>query len=164
MESVKNIIRKCQDVSAQSISPIETVEVALKKMADYDSGALLVMEDSQLVGIFSERDYARKILLKGKSSLTTPIYEVMTTQVICVTPEYDLDECLALMSACKVRHLPVIENEKVVAFLGIEDVSFALINDNEFLIDELTTYITGSHDNKNHIPKLSYVFETSSRL
>ncbi len=164
MESVKNIIRRCQDISAQSISPIETVQTALKKMADYDLGALLVMEHSQLVGIFSERDYARKILLRGKSSLTTPVYEAMSTEIVCVTPDYDLDECLALMSACHVRHLPVIENERVVAFLGIEDVSFALIDENEFLIEELTTYITGSHENKSHIPKLSNVFEASSTL
>ncbi len=160
MEAVKNIIKRCQDISAQSISPIDTVESALKKMATYDSGALIVMEQGRLVGIFSERDYARKILLKGKSSLTTPVHEVMTKEVICVTPDYDLDECLALMSACKVRHLPVIENDRVIAFLGIEDVSFALIDDNEFLIDELTTYITGSHENQSHISKLSYVLSS----
>jgi len=157
MESVKNIIRKCQDISAQSITPIETVEAALKKMSHFNSGALLVMDGPRLVGIFSERDYARKILLKGKSSLNTPISEVMSRQVICVSPEYKLDECLALMYACNIRHLPVIDNEHVVAFLGLEDVSFALIDDNEFLIEELTSYITGSHECRNQVPKLSYM-------
>jgi CBS domain-containing protein len=162
VESVKSIIRRCRDISAQSISPIETVQAALKKMADYDSGALLVMERGKLVGIFSERDYARKIILKGKSSLTTPIHDVMTKEIICVTPEYDLDECLALMSACKIRHLPVLENDRVTAFLAVEDVAFAMIDDNEFLIEELTTYITGSHENKAHMSKLSYVLEAGS--
>ena len=160
MDAFQNILRKCQDIQAQSISPIASVELALEKMDAGDLGALLVMDFSHLVGIFSERDYARKILLKGKSSLTTPVYEVMTTNLISVTPEFCLTECLALMSSCHVRHLPVLDNNKVVALLGIEDVAFALIDNREFVIDELTTYITGSHDVINENPKLSHIFET----
>ena len=161
MGSIQNIIRKCQDVEAQSISPIATVESALKKMDENDLGALLVMDFSHLLGIFSERDYARKILLRGKSSLTTPIYEVMTTNLISVTPHYGLTDCLAVMSANQVRHLPVVENEKVLALLAIEDVAFALIESHEFVIDELTSYITGSHECKNQVPNLAYFLEMS---
>ncbi len=160
MDAFQKILSKCQDIQAQSISPIASVELALEKMDAGDLGALLVMDFSHLVGIFSERDYARKILLKGKSSLTTPVYEVMTTNLISVTPDYGLTECLALMASCRVRHLPVVDNNKVIALLGIEDIAFALIDNNEFLIDELTTYITGSHDFKNENPKLSHIFET----
>ncbi len=164
MDSIQNIVRRCLDIQSQSISPVASVELALEKMEKFDSGALLVMDFSHLVGIFSERDYARKILLKGRSSLTTPVFEVMSTNLISVTPEYRLTECLALMSGCHIRHLPVVHNEQVIALLAIEDVAFALIDSNEFVIDELTTYITGSHDYKNEPPKLSKVFETFSHF
>ncbi len=153
------MVQHCLDIQSQSISPIASVEAALEKMEMHDSGALLVMDFNHLVGIFSERDYARKILLKGRSSLTTPVYEVMSTNLISVTPEYRLTECLALMSACHIRHLPVVKDERVMALLAIEDIAFALIDSNEFMIDELTTYITGSHEVKNEPPKLSKVFE-----
>ena len=159
MRSIQNIVKRCLDIEAQSISPIASVEAALEKMEKNNSGALMVMDFSHLVGIFSERDYVRKVLSKGRSSLATPVYEVMSTNLISVTPEYRLTECLALMSACHIRHLPVIKDERLVALLGIEDIAFALIDNNEFMIGELTTYITGSHEVRNDPPKLSNVFE-----
>ena len=161
MGSIQETVRRCLDVQSQSISPIASVELALEKIEKFNSGALLVMDFSHLVGIFSERDYARKILLKGRSSLTTPVYEVMSTNLISVTPDNSLTDCLSIMSNCHIRHLPVIEDEQVIALLAIEDIAFALIENNEFIIDELTTYITGSHDCKNDPPKLSRVFEAS---
>lgn len=160
MDSIQDILKRCQDIQAQSISPIASVELALEKMDAHDLGALLVMDFSHLVGIFSERDYARKILLKGKSSLTTPVYEVMTTNLIEANPSYSLTECLSLMFSCRVRHLPIIKDGKVIALLGIEDVAFALIDRNEFEIEELTTYITGSHDFKNEAISIEQIFET----
>lgn len=163
MKSIQDIVRRCLDIEAQSISPIARVEAALEKMERYDLGALLVMDFTHLLGIFSERDYARKILLKARSSLTTPIYEVMSTNLISVTPDFRLSECLALMSRCHIRHLPVLNGERVMALLGIEDIAFALIENDEFMIDELTTYITGSHDVINEPPKLSKIFESYSR-
>lgn len=126
-----------------SVEPTDTVATALQKMADYDLGAILIMKDDRIEGVFSERDYARKILLKGKSSLTTPISEVMTTQVIYVTPEYTLEECLALMTKKKMHHLPVIEGNKLLSFVNMEDVVAALIEDQVFYINELTKYVSG---------------------
>lgn len=142
METVGNLQKKSGQV--QFVTPTDTVAMALQKMADQDLGAILVIDDNRIVGIFSERDYARKILLKGKSSLTTPVFEVMNPRVIYVTPDYTLEECLALMTKKKMRHLPVIDHSRLLSVITMEDVVKALIEDQVFYINELTKYVTGS--------------------
>lgn len=142
METISSLPKKSESV--QSVAPNDTVAMALQKMADFNLGAILVIDRNQISGIFSERDYARKILLQGKSSLTTPVFEVMNPRVIYVTPDYTLEECLALMTSKKMRHLPVIENTKLLSVITMEDVVAALIEDQVFYINELTKYVTGS--------------------
>jgi len=142
METVSSLHKSSNPV--QFIAPIDTVATALQIMADNDLGAILVIDQNRIVGIFSERDYARKILLKGKSSLTTPVSEVMNSRVIYVTPDYTLEECLALMTKRKMRHLPVIDHSKLLSVITMEEVVGALIDDQVFYINELTKYVTGS--------------------
>lgn len=133
--------RKGNDV--WSTRPDATVYEALQLMAEKDIGALLVLESSQLVGIFSERDYARKVILHGKSPKVTLVSDIMTTQVIYVHPEHTIEECMALMTEKHVRHLPVMEGDQIVGVISIGDVVKAIISEQEFVIEQLTHYITG---------------------
>ena len=127
-----------------SVTPETTVYEALNLMAEKNIGALLVLEGDSLKGIFSERDYARKIILKGKSSRKIPVEEIMSSQVVCVRPNQNIDECMALMTDKRIRHLPVIESEKLVGMISIGDVVRAVISEQEFVIHQLENYITGS--------------------
>jgi CBS domain-containing protein len=120
-----------------------TVFEALQLMAEKDIGALLVLESGELVGIFSERDYARKVILYGKSSRGTIVGDIMTTKVICVRPESTIEECMALMTEERIRHLPVLEDERLVGVISIGDVVKEIISEQEFVIEQLTNYITG---------------------
>lgn len=124
-----------------SIQPDNTIYDALRKMSEHDVGALIVLQDKKLVGIFSERDYARKVILEGKTSKQTLISEIMTKQVICVSPDRTADECMALMTEKRVRHLPVIENKLVVALISIGDVVREMISDQKQTISQLEQYI-----------------------
>jgi CBS domain-containing protein len=124
-----------------SIQPEHTVYDALLQMAEHDVGALIVSRGEQLVGIFSERDYARKIILDGKTSKLTPISAVMTHDVICVDPDRTADECMALMTEKHVRHLPIIENKAVVGLISIGDVVREMISDQKHTIEQLEQYI-----------------------
>ena len=124
-----------------SIQPEHTVYDALLQMAEHDVGALIVLRGEQLVGIFSERDYARKIILDGKTSKLTPISAVMTHDVICVDPDRTADECMALMTEKHVRHLPIIENKAVVGLISIWDVVREMISDQKHTIAQLEQYI-----------------------
>lgn len=126
-----------------SIRPDDTVYAALKLMSEKDVGALLVMDGDRLVGIFSERDYARKIILMGKSSMNTPVSDVMTGNVICITPQHNTVDCMELMTDGRFRHLPVKDGEKVVGVVSIGDVVKAIISHQEFTIQQLENYITG---------------------
>lgn len=127
-----------------SVSPDTMVYDALVIMANHHVGALVVLEnDGHLAGIFSERDYAREVVLKGKTSKTTKISEVMSTTVITVRPDQLVDECMELMSGKRVRHLPVIENERVVGVLSIGDLVKETIAYQQFLIQQLESYIQG---------------------
>jgi CBS domain-containing protein len=130
--------------SAWSISPDATVYDALKLMAEKDVGALLVLEGAKLIGILSERDYARKIILKGKHSKDVLVREIMTEEVIYVTPERTIEECMALMTAKRVRHLPVLEGDRLIGIISIGDAVKAVISEKEFMIRQLEQYITGS--------------------
>jgi CBS domain-containing protein len=126
------------------VTPEATVYDALSLMSDKDIGALLVLENDQLVGIFSERDYARKVILQGKSSKITPVKEIMSTKVYFVSPEQTLQECMAVMTDKHIRHLPVLRGEKLVGVISIGDVVKAIIYDQEFTIEQLEKYISGT--------------------
>lgn len=127
-----------------SIRPDASVYDALRLMADKEVGALLVLDSGRLVGIISERDYARKVILKGKSSLETPVRDIMTPKVICVRPEQTMEECMALMTDKHVRHLPVVVGDEVVGVISIGDLVKAVIEQKDFMIRQLENYITGS--------------------
>ena len=129
--------------SVWSIGPDASVYDALQLMAEKDIGALLVLERDELAGIFSERDYARKVVLKGKSSKETMLREIMTSRVICVHQHQSIDECMALMTEYHVRHLPVLEGEKPVGVISIGDVVKEIISEQKFVIEQLEQYITG---------------------
>lgn len=124
-----------------SIRPDVPVLDALKLLADKDVGAVLVMDGPRLVGIISERDYARKVALKGKSSSDTPVSEIMTREVVFVTPAKTNEECMALMTEKRARHLPVIDNGRVVGVLSIGDLVKDAISEQQFIIDQLEHYI-----------------------
>ena len=113
-------------------------------MSVHEVGALVVMENDKLVGIISERDYTRKVILKNRSSKSTSVREIMTSKIICVTPENSIEECMLLMAKHRIRHLPVIENDKVAGILTVMDAVKTTISEKEFIIEQLEHYITGS--------------------
>ena len=127
-----------------SLTPDATVYEAIDQMAQKGVGALLVMEGELLVGIVSERDYARKVILKGKSSREIEVRDIMSHPVICVPPELTIEQAMALMTEKHVRHLPVVVAETVVGVISIGDVVRGIIDDKEFYIQQLTTYITSA--------------------
>ena len=126
-----------------SVLPDDSVRHALQIMAKHDVGALLVMEDDHLRGIFSERDYARKVILESRNSIDTDVCQVMTDKVLCVSPAQTIPECFALMTNKRIRHLPVLDHKKVVGLLSIGDCVKATIHDQEFVIEQLENYISG---------------------
>ena len=123
--------------------PDSTVFDALTLMAEKGVGALLVLDGDRLVGIFSERDYARKVILKGKSSHSTSVSEIMTEKVVVVHPHHTMNDCMALMTDKHIRHLPVVEGGSVIGVISIGDVVKEIISEQEFVIDQLESYITG---------------------
>jgi CBS domain-containing protein len=125
-----------------SLSPDATVYEAIEQMAEKRVGALLVMEDKRLVGIVSERDYARKVILMGRASRETQVHEIMSNPVFCIPLGLSVDETMAVMTDKRVRHLPVVEEDTVVGVISIGDVVRAIIEDKEFYIQQLTSYIT----------------------
>jgi CBS domain-containing protein len=142
MATVKQFLES-KESNIWSISPEATVFEGLQVMADKNIGALLVTKDDKLVGIFSERDYARKVILKGKASKDTTIGELMTREVVYITPENSLDECMALMSAKHIRHLPILRNGRLLGLLTLGDVVKQILSNQEFKIQEMEKYITG---------------------
>jgi CBS domain-containing protein len=126
-----------------SIQPDEPVIAAVRKMAEHHIGALLVMTGDKLVGILSERDYARKVVLLGRSSTETSVAEIMTSRVITVTPRQDAHDCMRLMTDKRIRHLPVVSGERVVGVLSIGDLVRAVIEEQERTIADLESYIHG---------------------
>lgn len=128
--------------SIYSVEPGDTVLEALRLMADRNIGAVLVRSDEKLEGIFSERDYARKVILLGKTSRETLVSEIMTTHVICVEPGWTADQCMALMTERRIRHLPVVEEGRLIGVISIGDVVRAVVEEQQFTIDSLQRYIT----------------------
>jgi CBS domain-containing protein len=126
-----------------SVSPDDTVLDAIRQMAERGVGALMVMQGDQLKGMFSERDYARKIILAGKSSRETHVSEVMTADVVTINPLATADEGLALMTRKRFRHLPVVEDDRIIGLVSIGDLVNAVIGDQQQLIDQLEHYVSG---------------------
>ena len=126
-----------------AIDPDATVLHALEVMAENDVGALLVLDGERLAGVFSERDYARKVILQGKSSKELKVREIMTDKVFYVTPETSIEQCMAIMTDKHIRHLPILENgEKVLGVISIGDVVKETISQQQFIINQLESYIT----------------------
>ena len=128
-----------------SVKPEATIFEALEIMSEKGIGALLVMEDGKLTGIFSERDYARKVILKGKSSKETPVGELMTKKVFYIDSQNTINDCMQMMTAKHIRHVPVIEDNQVMGIVTIGDVVNQIISEQEVTINHLENYITGSH-------------------
>jgi CBS domain-containing protein len=142
MTTVKHVLdKKGRDV--HSIHPDASVFDALKRMAENDIGSLIVLEGDKLVGIITERHYSREIALKGRTSPATLVRDIMSTRVMFARPEQSVEECMAVMTARAVRHLPVLENKRVVGIVSIGDMVKSVIDDQKFIIEELEHFIHG---------------------
>jgi len=142
MKMVRHILQK-KGSNIWSINSEAKVYDAIKLMAEKEAGALLVLDEGKLVGIISERDYARKVVLKGKSSRDAAVKEIMSERVIYVNPNTSVEDCMALMINKRVRHLPVFDDDHLIGIISIGDVVKEVIDEKEFVIDELVRYITG---------------------
>ena len=128
-----------------TINPKATVYEVLELMANHNIGAVVVATGDKVLGMFTERDYSRKVVLKGRASKTTAVGELMTTEVLYISPDDTIENCMALMTEHRLRHLPVMENGKLGGIISIGDVVKSIISDREFMIRELERYITGGH-------------------
>jgi len=142
METIRQILNK-KGNQIHFVSPETTVYDALKLMAEKNIGAVLVLKDGRLFGIMSERDYARKVVLKGKFSKEIPVNEIMSSNVICIDPDQTINNTQAVMIQKRIRHLPVMDNDKLVGIISIGDVVDAVLEEKTFIIDQLATYIKG---------------------
>ena len=142
MSTVKQVLGD-KGQTIWTVAPNETVFIAVQLMADKRVGALLVMEGNQLEGIFSERDYAREVILKGRSSKETPVRDIMTSRVITVPSSQRVDESLSIMSNHRIRHLPVVDDNQVVGIVSIGDLVKCVINEQQSTIEHLEKYIKG---------------------
>lgn len=125
------------------VRPDDTVLAALGVMAEHDIGAVLVLDGDELAGILTERDYARKVVLAGRSSKDSPVRAIMTGDVVCVAPDRSIEDCMALMTEQRIRHLPVVANGQVIGLVSIGDLVKATIDEQEFTINQLKNYIAG---------------------
>jgi CBS domain-containing protein len=143
MKDVAQILKAKADRAIHTIAPRATVYDAVKLMAEKGIGALLVLEEEQIVGMITERDYARKIVLAGRASRETPVADIMTSPVLFVGPHQSTEECMALMTENRVRHLPVMKNDKLIGLVSIGDLVKAIISEQQFIIEQLEHYIAG---------------------
>ena len=142
MKYVRDVLQK-KGYDIWSVAPDTPVYKALQLMSEKNCGAVLVLHQEALVGILSERDYARKVILKGKSSKNTPVEEIMSQRVVCIQPDNTIDECMALMTDKRIRHLPVLKDEEtLVGLISIGDVVKEVISEQEFIINQLESYIS----------------------
>lgn len=142
MKKVRDVLQ-IKGTEIYSIGPDDPVYEAIKVMAEHRVGALMVLDGNHLIGIISETDYARKIVLKNRTSANTPVREIMTGRVLYVDPEQDIGECMALMTEKRFRHLPVMENGELKGVISIGDLVKAIIDEQMFTIEQLERYITG---------------------
>lgn len=145
MTLVAEILKSKPEGTVFSIGPSDSVLAALQLMADKGIGALLVMEGGKIVGIFTERDYARKIALMGRTSAVTQVKDVMTSNVLFVKPSQTSEQCMQIMSAHRLRHLPVVEGERLLGMISIGDLVKDIISEQKFIIEQLEHYIAGTH-------------------
>jgi len=143
MKSAAQILKSKPQQAVETVTPSTSVFDALKRMAEKNIGALLVMEDAKIAGIFTERDYARKIILMGRSSKETLVRDIMSSPVMCVRPDQSNEECMALMTGNRMRHLPVVDNGKLIGLISIGDLVKDIISEQQFVIDQLKQYISG---------------------
>ncbi|MDH4093229.1 MAG: CBS domain-containing protein [Betaproteobacteria bacterium] len=143
MSTVAQILRSKPDRTVHTIAPTATVYDALRFMAEKNIGGLVVAEGGKIAGLVTERDYARKVVLLAKSSKEIPVSEIMTAQVKCVSPERTSEECLAIMTENRFRHLPVLEQGKLVGLVSIGDLVKDVISEQKFRIEQLEHYIAG---------------------
>ncbi len=143
MQTVADLLKSKAHQTVYSITPAESVFDAVKLMADKNIGALLVMEGEEVAGIITERDYARKIVLMARSSVKTPVRDVMASPVMYVRPGQTSEECMVLMTENKLRHLPVMDGNKLLGLISIGDLVKGIISDQKFMIEQLEHYISG---------------------
>ncbi len=142
MRTVQQLLdEKGHDI--ESIHPDDSVFDAIQKLASANIGSLMVIEDDRPVGIFTERDYARSVILKGKSSATTQVRDIMTTQIVYARPEQTVEECMAVMTEKRIRHLPVLRDDKLIGVISIGDLVKSIIADQKFTIAQLEQFIHG---------------------
>jgi len=144
MPTVRSILEEKGDAAIHSVDCSDTVYHALEVMAEHNIGAVMVAEGDQYVGIFTERDYARKIILKGHDSRTTHMRDIMTSELITINPDTSAEQCMALMTKYHVRHLPVVEGGRIIGLISIGDVVKQVIANRESTIAELENYILGT--------------------
>jgi CBS domain-containing protein len=142
MQTAKQVLELKGD-TVWSVTPADSVYTAIELMADKSIGALVVLENAAVVGILSERDYARKVILRGRSSRDTPVKDIMSDKVVHTDPHKSIEECISLMSEKRIRHLPVIEDNRLVGLVSMGDLVKALIAKQQMLIEQLEHYISG---------------------
>ncbi|WP_188501343.1 CBS domain-containing protein [Pontibacter amylolyticus] len=145
MGTVRHLLQK-KGNRVISISPDSTVYSALEKMVAQNVGALIVMDHDKFAGMFTERDYARKVILKGKASRDTLVREIMSEHPVVVTPDTTIDQCMALMTEKYIRHLPVMDKQQLVGLVSIGDIVKCMIDEQKCIIEDLEHYITGHHE------------------
>jgi CBS domain-containing protein len=145
MSKVRNILDDKAINTIYAVEPTISVYHAIEIMADKNIGGLMITENGKLVGIFTERDYARKLILKGKSSKDTLIGELMTKAPFTVTRDTSIEDCMKMMSNKRIRHLPVVDNEVLIGIISISDVVRYIIEEQKSIIEHLESYITGQH-------------------
>jgi CBS domain-containing protein len=142
MKNVRQLLGR-KGTAVHTIGPDATVLEALERMAQHDVGALVVIEDGDVIGLVSERDYARKVILRGRLSKDTPVHEIMSRSIFSVTSKETVAGCMSLMTEQRVRHLPVLENGQLAGIISIGDVVKAIIEEQQLTIEQLETYIHG---------------------
>lgn len=144
-DTIQSVLKHKSSKTVLSVGPNDSVFDAIEKMAEQGVGALLIMDGAKLQGIITERDYARKVILKGRSSKDTPVRDIMTSPVVFVTPQQTVDDCMTLMTVHHFRHLPVMNEDRVVGVVSIGDLVKWIISGQERAIQQLESYITGAY-------------------